>query len=273
MGAPYVARLFGLVRAAALALVRPPTSVELRSARQQALRQGLLVLAAGAAAIVALMFLFDATEIALMPARGSPGLWPWRVLTDFGKDAYVLWGLSAALIAVALALPLLSASAQPRWRGFAARLGYLWLAVELPVLIGELVKWMVGRGRPFVGGQANPFNFMPFAGNEAHYSFPSAHAITAFALAFGVGAIWPRWRGIMLAYAILIACSRLVLLAHHPSDVVGGGLIGVLGAIAVRYWFAARGLVFAIGADGRIGPPSETAISGLKGVAQPASGP
>ena len=37
-----------------------------------------------------------------------------------------------------------------------------------------------------------------------------------------------------------VATERLVLLAHHPSDVLAGALNGVLGAMVVRYWFAAR---------------------------------
>ena len=32
----------------------------------------------------------------MMPPRGTPSLWPVRILTDFGKDAYVLWLLAAA---------------------------------------------------------------------------------------------------------------------------------------------------------------------------------
>jgi undecaprenyl-diphosphatase len=132
------------------------------------------------------------------------------------------------------------------------------------------LKWIVGRGRPFVGGEANPFNFVQFAGTEAYASFPSAHAITAFALAFAVSAIWPRARGLMIAYALLIAFSRMVLLAHHPSDVMAGALIGVIGAMAVRYWFAARGLGFAIGRDGAI---SALAAGRVKRVAHRASAP
>jgi membrane-associated phospholipid phosphatase len=58
----------------------------------------------------------------------------------------------------------------------------------------------------------------------------------------------------MVIYALLILMSRLVLLAHHPSDVVAGGLLGVIGAMAVRYWFAARRLGFAIHNDGEIVP-------------------
>jgi membrane-associated phospholipid phosphatase len=58
----------------------------------------------------------------------------------------------------------------------------------------------------------------------------------------------------MIIYAVVIAGTRLVLLAHHPSDVVGGALIGLVGAVWVRYWFAARRLGFAIRRDGAIVP-------------------
>jgi undecaprenyl-diphosphatase len=43
-------------------------------------------------------------------------------------------------------------------------------------------------------------------------------------------------------------------LAHYPSDVVAGALIGVVGAMVVRYWFAARRLGFAIRPEGAIVP-------------------
>jgi len=135
---------------------------------------------------------------------------------------------------------------------FAGRVEYLFFAVALPVAFAEIIKNVVGRGRPFVGGKANPFNFQPFHGAEPYFSFPSAHSVTAFALAFGVAAIWPRWRVSAFIYALAIAASRLVILAHHPSDVVGGIIVGLVGALAVRYWFAARDLGFAIEADGRI---------------------
>jgi undecaprenyl-diphosphatase len=77
----------------------------------------------------------------------------------------------------------------------------------------------------------------------------------------------------MIVYAVLIAISRLVLLAHHPSDVVAGALIGVVGAMLVRYWFAARRLGFAIGRDGVIVPLAGPSLGHLKRVAREPSGP
>jgi membrane-associated phospholipid phosphatase len=248
----YLARTFALIGRSGAQLVRPPSHSRRAEAARRLARHSLLIIAILGLLIIVLMYVLDAREIGLMPARRSPGLWPVRILTDFGKDAYVLSALAGLLIVISCVSPLLGGSSRARWLSFGIRAQFLFFAVLTPVLAGAVVKWIVGRGRPFVGGEANPFNFEPFAGTEAYASFPSSHAITAFALAFAVTAVWPRARPAMIAYALLIAGSRLVLLAHHPSDVVAGALIGVLGAMSVRYWFAARRLAFAIGRDGHI---------------------
>jgi undecaprenyl-diphosphatase len=269
----YFSRLFVLVRMSATQLVRPPSHSRRAEAARKSARHGLLLVAILGAAVVALMYALDVTEIGLMPPRGTLSLWPVRILTDFGKSAYVLWLLAGMLFAVAIISPRLRATSRSLLLGFGTRLQFLFFAVLVPVLTGEAIKWVVGRGRPFVGGEANAFNFAHFAGTEAYASFPSGHAITSFALAFAVSAVWPRARAAMIVYAVLIAISRLVLLAHHPSDVVAGALIGVVGAMFVRYWFAARRLGFAIRRDGAIVPLAGPSLGHLKRVAREASAP
>ncbi len=248
----YGAQLSALIGGSATQLMRRPKAPCRVEAIRRLRAQSLWLIGVGAALVVALMFGFDATEISLMPPRGAPGAWPARFITDFGKDSYVLTSLGAVLIAMALAFPFLRGASRGRLLRSACHVEYLFFAVALPVAFAELVKNVVGRGRPFVGGKADPFNFHPFHGAEPYFSFPSAHSVTAFALAFGAAAIWPRVRVPMFIYALLIATSRLVTLAHHPSDVVGGAAVGLVGALAVRYWFAARDLGFAIGQDGKI---------------------
>ncbi len=196
----------------------------------------------------------DATEIGLMPARGTPSLWWVKILTDFGKDAYVLGLLAVAIVAVAVVAPLSPQVSRARLFELGAHVQFLFLAVLIPLACTEVLKWAVGRGRPFVGGKANAFNFHPFNGTEAYFSMPSAHAVTAFALAFAVAAVWPQAKVPMYLYAVAICASRLVLLAHHPSDVLAGALIGLSGALVVRTWFATRRLGFAIEPGGRIVP-------------------
>ncbi len=250
----YFVRLFVLSRLSITQLVRAPTQAWRAEAARRLGGQLLLLTAIGGAAVVALMVSFDATEITLMPPRGSPALWPVRILTDFGKDSYVLCALIAALAVIALTSPLLQGAARARLLRLGTHLQYLLFAVAFSNLLAEVLKYAVGRGRPFVGGKANAFNFVPFAGTEAYFSFPSAHAVTAFSLAFAVGAVWPRARIAIFVYALVIAATRLALLAHHPSDVAAGAVVGILAAMVVRYWFAARRLGFAIRDDGQIVP-------------------
>ena len=266
----YLSRLFTIVSMSATQLIGAPSQPHRTEARRALARHTLLTSAVAAILVAALMIWFDAQEIALMPPRGTASLWPFRILTDFGKDNYVVLLLAVLLLTVALVAPALHGPTGQRLLVAGLRLQFLLLAISVPLIVGELVKWTAGRGRPFVGGQANAFNFTPFVGTEAHASFPSAHSITAFALAFAVAAVWPRWRSLMIAYALLIAFTRLVLLAHHPSDVVAGATIGIIGVMGVRYWFAARGLGFAIDDSGVISPVPG---GSLKGVAAGAPAP
>jgi undecaprenyl-diphosphatase len=59
-------------------------------------------------------------------------------------------------------------------------------------------------------------------------------------------------RPILLIYALLICVSRVVVTAHHPSDVIGGGLMGIVGVMLVARYFAVRRLGFSVRPDGRL---------------------
>jgi membrane-associated phospholipid phosphatase len=269
----YLTQVMVFVRLSLAQLVRAPSHSRRAEAARDLARRTLILAALGAIAIVTLMVALDAREIALMPPRGTAWLWPVRILTDFGRSTYVLWLLAAISLVIALISPRLHGMSRVLLVSFGTRIQFVFFAVLVPVLAGEAIKYIVGRGRPFVGDQANAFNFVHFAGTEAYASFPSGHAISCVALAFAVSVLWPRSRGAMIIYAVLIITSRLVLLAHHPSDVVAGALIGVLGAMMVRYWFAARHLAFTIRRDGSIAELTGPSAAHLKGVAHGAFAP
>jgi membrane-associated phospholipid phosphatase len=222
----YVARFFATLWASLAQLARPPSHSRRAEAARRAARHGLWLIVIIGAATIALMYLLDATEIGWMPKRGTPSLWPLRFLTDFGKSEYVLLALAGLAFAVLVASAATKGTARALLLGLGTRVQFLFLAVLVPVMASDLIKWMVGRGRPFVGGEGDVFHFSHFAGTAAYASFPSGHATTALALAFAVSALWPQTRVWMLVYAIFICATRLVLLAHHPSDVVAGALVG-----------------------------------------------
>ena len=67
------------------------------------------------------------------------------------------------------------------------------------------------------------------------YSFPSGHTITAFAVAISVGFFYPYLQTCLLAAALLIAVSRIILGMHFLSDVIAGSAIGIgLGFFSVH---------------------------------------
>lgn len=74
-------------------------------------------------------------------------------------------------------------------------------------------------------------------------SFPSGHTATAVGFAgvllFGA----PAWGSVAIAIAGLIAYSRLLLGAHHPSDVVAATVISLAVAWAVWEFLGKRGRV------------------------------
>jgi undecaprenyl-diphosphatase len=133
----------------------------------------------------------------------------------------------------------------------AYRVGFLFMAIAVPGLFTAVVKRLIGRARPFVAGE-DPWTSMLFAWRPDYASFPSGHATTAFAAAVAVGALWPRMRPLMWTYAVAIAISRVVVTAHHPSDVIAGAIVGAVGALLVRNWYASRRLGFTVADDSAV---------------------
>jgi len=70
------------------------------------------------------------------------------------------------------------------------------------------------------------------------YSFPSGHSITAFSLAISMGLFYPQLQVPLLAVAVIIAGSRIVLGMHFLSDVLTGATIGAILGVLSFHIFA-----------------------------------
>jgi membrane-associated phospholipid phosphatase len=203
--------------------------------------------------IAAAMVLID--EPLIGAVRGLPlsvvNAFDW--LTDFGTAGWILVPIGLALVAIAaVASPTLAPSSRAVLAALAVRLSFAFAAIALPGLFVSIIKRLIGRARPLVGGHVDPFFYRPFSWAPESASLPSGHATNVFAAVLAIGLIWPRTRAVMLIYALAIAASRVIVLAHHPSDVIAGAVAGTVGALLVRDWFAARSLGFAIGLDGKV---------------------
>jgi len=209
--------------------------------------------AVGLVAIILLMVMVDAPTIRAVRTLPHWVILPFDWITDFGKSGWFLWPSGVLFLLIAAAPPDLPCPLQRVLVAMATRGGFLFTAIAIPGLINLVIKGIIGRARPFVGGAADPFLFHPFVWQAAYASLPSGHTTTAFSALVAIGSLWPQARSIMWIYALLIAVSRVMVLAHHPSDVLAGALLGAAGALAVRHYFAERRLGFVIAADGRVG--------------------
>ena len=100
------------------------------------------------------------------------------------------------------------------------------------LLVNVLIKQIVARPRPYVVNEA-----LAVLGTvPTDYSFPSGHTASVFAVASVMLLCMPRRYGIpAVVIAAIVALSRLYNVAHYPTDVLAGMLIGsVVGVLAVK---------------------------------------
>jgi membrane-associated phospholipid phosphatase len=225
--------------------------------------------AAGVAVAIFLLVMFLSDAAAINGVGHLPRwiVWSFDQITDFGKSGWFLWPLGILFLGLA-ALPSLPRMPQLALAAIMVRVGFLFVAIGAPSLFDTVIKRMIGRARPLVGGSLDPYLFSPFKWTAEYASLPSGHATTAFAAAIAFGTLWPRWRTVFWVYALLIAVSRVVLTAHYPSDVLAAAAVGIVGALLVRRWFALRGLGFSIGPDGVLHQKPGPSLRRIKAVAR-----
>jgi undecaprenyl-diphosphatase len=101
-------------------------------------------------------------------------------------------------------------------------------SVLIAGMVPDLFKYLVRRERPNHALVRRRDTRVPRLGN-AWDSFPSGHAVHVGAIAASAQRLVPRrWRAPLLSALGALAATRVVLLAHYPSDVIGGWGIGAL---------------------------------------------
>lgn len=109
-------------------------------------------------------------------------------------------------------------------------------AVACGALITNFIlKDLIARPRPCHSDYVSQFLALDFPAEDG-YSFPSGHvtaiacASFAFFLSFNKKISW-----IGFPFVILMGMARIYLLAHYPSDVIAGILVGAISGVASFY--------------------------------------
>jgi membrane-associated phospholipid phosphatase len=96
--------------------------------------------------------------------------------------------------------------------------------------LNYVLKALFDRNRP-----PEAIGFEALVGVPGSPSFPSGHAMSAFAVAGAIALLAPRLRTPVLALAAVIAFSRVYLGVHFWIDVLVGSALGLLIGLAVAY--------------------------------------
>ena len=106
-------------------------------------------------------------------------------------------------------------------------LALAWAAIGISDLVTyRLWKPLFARVRPCYILPAGQYRQLVLADNSG--SLPSSHASNSFAFALVVALCYPPLAPVVLPVAALIACSRIFVGVHWPSDVLAGAVWGVL---------------------------------------------
>jgi len=195
-------------------------------------------------------------------------VWLFDQITDFGKSGWFLWPLGVLFVLLAALPAALPRIPQLVLAAIMVRVGFLFVAIGLPGLFDTIIKRLIGRARPSISSIVDPTLFKPFIWRAEYASLPSGHATTAFAVLVAFGTLWPRSRTAFLVYAVAIALSRIVVMGHYPTDVLAGAVVGTVGAVMVRRWFALRHLGFSIDPSGALHQRPGPSLRRIKAVAR-----
>jgi len=107
------------------------------------------------------------------------------------------------------------------------------LAHEIATLAKDLIKRRIDRNRPRSATTHSERKVKPGRNTaKEDTSFPSGHSAGAVAVARAFSREYPGLRAPALAAAGVVAAAQVPRLAHYPSDVAAGALLGVASELA-----------------------------------------
>ncbi len=207
--------------------------------------------------VVVVIIIAALASLDVAASRGAiawPEAWraPFYFITDYGLSDWILIPSLVLMVLLRLAMFPLHGVWKKATGELALISAFVFVGVGAPGLITNLIKRLVGRGRPSEFDAAGAFSFQNIFNDWTFQSFPSGHSATAVATAFVVGFMFPPLFPILLVVGLVVAASRVPVGMHYPTDVFAGIVVGMLGAYIVRNFFARRGWLFTQLPDGRM---------------------
>lgn len=116
------------------------------------------------------------------------------------------------------------------------------MAVFFAVIVGTLLtnlilKDLFARPRPFNYYADDPVYMAWYQAAGSHFeksfSFPSGHTTAAFEMGIALFlALNKKYSWICPVFATFVGLSRIYLMVHYPTDVIGGVIVGTIAGVA-----------------------------------------
>jgi undecaprenyl-diphosphatase len=188
------------------------------------LKRNLLIPISAAIVAVVVLFAFDAQiGIYVRKATSFGFIFDLRLLSRWGL--FLFYAVFAGLLVYSLILK------DRKLKDLCLR--YIAAQAIFGFAVVRCMKIVFGRARPEYGTEFHFFSF-----DFEYNSFPSGHAADAFVSGFFLFHIlknskYSHFSSLPLVYASLIALLRVADAAHHPSDIIAGMAIGIVGAYLI----------------------------------------
>jgi undecaprenyl-diphosphatase len=133
----------------------------------------------------------------------------WMIVSTRLGDGWIWYSIGIALLLF---------GGEMRYVAFAVSAS----AEAATLVLFRLIKKVSKRKRPCQLETHCWSNVLP----PDQFSFPSGHAMSAFAIAIPLCIFYPQLQAALLALSVSIAVSRVILGMHFVSDVIVGSLMG-----------------------------------------------
>lgn len=180
-------------------------------------------------------FFFD-QKIALYFGQDDVRAIYWQ----FARDVTNI-GLSEHYFAIALGTWAFCAWIAPRMKVFAKgpkEIDYFrrwglnfFVALIVCGIMTHFFKFFVGRQRPHMTPDFEPFTFNPMTTHWDYHSFSSGHSQVMWTVATMFAVAFPKFRWLWVLCAISICSTRAIIHDHFLSDIIFGSCLGYVGSL------------------------------------------